>query len=200
MGPEIRTAQASDVPALAAALAVAFFDDPVMAWLLPDAETRQERLRRFFELELRLVGLGQGTVWTTQDHGGAAITTPPGEWRLPWFVAVRHGLAFTRAFGTRLPVASALLQRMEHRHLREPHYYIPYVGVVPERQGRGLGTQLMRPTLELCDERGLPVYLEGTSPRNVTLYQRLGFEILDELRLRDSPPLVRMRRPPAPRT
>ena len=197
MEPRIETAGPEDVGALATALADAFFDDPVLSWLLPDRESRSERLRRFFKLELQLVGLARGTVWTTEGRDGAAITTPPGQWKLPWSVTLRHGRAFTRAFGTRLPVASVLLQLMEHRHIRELHWYIPYIGVVPSSQGRGLGASLMRPTLEECDERGLPAYLEGTSPRNVSLYLRLGFEILDELRLRDSPPLVLMRRPPA---
>ena len=196
MDPTIRTAGAADAPALAKALAAAFFDDPVMGWLLPNAGQRLQRLRRFFDLELRLVGLARGAVWMGDGATGAAIVTPPGRWRLPWAVTVRHGPAFTGAFGTRLPVATALLQRMEHRHLREDHHYLPYIGVVPEAQGRGLGTMLMRPTLERCDREGLPAYLEGTSPRNVELYERLGFAILDELRFAGSPPLVLMRRDP----
>ena len=197
MEPEVRTANSNDVPTLAETMSAAFQDDPVMSWLLPDERERPERLRRFFDLELRLVGLARGSVWTAADRDGAVISTPPGKWRLPVAVTLSHGPAFTRAFGTRLPVAGALLQLMEHRHIREPHHYLAYVGVVPARQGQGLGTQLMLPTLRRCDERGLPAYLEATSPRNVALYERLGFEILDELRLRDSPPLIRMRRPPA---
>jgi GNAT superfamily N-acetyltransferase len=193
---EVCTATPRDVPTLAVAMARAFVDDPVMGWLLPDARRRHEGLRRFFELELRLVGLAHGCVWTTGLRDGAAIATPPGRWRLPWPVALRHGLAFTRAFGTRLPVAAALLQLMEHRHIRERHYYLPYIGVVPASQGRGLGTKLITPTLLRCDQLGVPAYLEATSPRNAALYERLGFVSLGELRFAGSPPLLLMRRPP----
>jgi hypothetical protein len=56
----------------------------------------------------------------------------------------------------------------------------------------------MEPTLRGCDQARLPAYLEATSPRNVSLYERLGFVILDELRLASSPPLILMRRPPQP--
>lgn len=191
----VRTARPDDVPRLADSLAAAFFEDPVMAWLLPDPGGRPERLRRFFELELRLVGLGEGCAWTTDRLDAAALVSPPGHWRLPWSAAVRHGPRFMRAFGVRLPLATALLQTMEHRHIREPHFYIPYIGVAPPSQGRGLGTQLMAPTLSRCDHLGLPAYLEATSPRNVVLYERLGFIGLDELRFLGSPPLVLMRRP-----
>jgi GNAT superfamily N-acetyltransferase len=127
---------------------------------------------------------------------GAALSTPPGQWRLPWTTQLRLGRAYLRAFGTRLPRATFLLGRMEARHLRRPHYYIPFVGVAPEHQGRGLGTALMQPTLDLCAEAGLPAYLEATCERNVRLYARLGFQLVDELHYGGSEPLRLMLRPP----
>jgi ribosomal protein S18 acetylase RimI-like enzyme len=185
----VRAAGAADVPRLAGALAAAFEDDPV-------ARRRAERLRRYFALELRTVGLARGRIWAPEDLGGAALTTPPAMWRLPWSVQLAHGVGFTRAFGLRLPWAAALLARMERRHLREPHHYVAYVGVAPAAQGRGLGTRLLRPTLERCDADGLPAYLEATAPRNIALYERLGFAATDEVRLGGSPPLTLMVRSP----
>jgi RimJ/RimL family protein N-acetyltransferase len=86
---------------------------------------------------------------------------------------------------------------MEFRHPRTAHHYVLIVGVVPELQGQGVGTALMRPTLEHCDEVGLPAYLEASSERSAALYERLGFRCERELRLRSSPPLRLMTRPPA---
>ena len=192
----VQTASAVHAPRLVDALADAFYEDPVMAWLLPDSRSRAVRLRRFFAIELKAVGLSRGRVWATEDSSGAAIVTPPGEWRLPWSVQLRHARGFAAAFGARLPHAAALLSMMERRHPREPHHYIAYVGVEPSRQGQGLGSALLEPTLACCDEAGLPAYLEATSPRNVTLYERLGFIATGELRLASSPPLVPMRREP----
>jgi GNAT superfamily N-acetyltransferase len=85
---------------------------------------------------------------------------------------------------------------MELRHPRAPQYYVLVVGVVPELQGRGLGSALMRPTLDHCDEVGLPAYLEASSERSAALYERLGFRCHRELRLGGSPPLRLMTRPP----
>jgi GNAT superfamily N-acetyltransferase len=110
-----------------------------------------------------------------------------------------QGPSFGRAFGARLPRAAGLLSVIERRHIREPHYYFAYVGVSPEAQGQGLGTALMRPTLDRCDEEGLPAYLEASSERNAALYERLGFELTDELRFAGSPPLRLMLRPPLTR-
>jgi GNAT superfamily N-acetyltransferase len=88
---------------------------------------------------------------------------------------------------------------MEHNHIREPHHYFPYIGVSPEAQGHGLGTAMMRPTLERCDHARLPAYLEATSERNAQLYARLGFELMGELSVLGSPPLWLMRREPSAR-
>jgi hypothetical protein len=54
----------------------------------------------------------------------------------------------------------------------------------------------MRPVLELCDERGLPAYLEATSDRGTQLYRRHGFEVVDEIALPDGPSLWPMWREP----
>jgi ribosomal protein S18 acetylase RimI-like enzyme len=184
------------VPALKDALAAAFADDPVFGWLLPDRSRRRERLARYFELELAHVALRRGCVWTSHARDGAAMAMPPGTWRLPPHVAVLRAPSYARVFGARLPKATALLALMERRHFREAHWYFPYIGVAPESQGRGLGASLMRPTLERCDANGLPAYLEASNERCAALYERLGFNVLDELRLGDSPPLRLMLRPP----
>ena len=84
-------------------------------------------------------------------------------------------------------------------HVREPHYYVRDIGVHPDMQGRGLGSALLRPTLERCDREGLPAYLEASSERNAALYERLGFQLTRELRVGGSPPLRLMLRPPHPR-
>ncbi len=192
-----REASPTDVRQLVMALAAAFEEDPIFSWLLPKENQRFARLLRFFELELRHVALPVGRVWTAAHSVGASLELPPGAWRMPLGAQVAHGPAFVRAFGTHLPRATVLLTLIERRHIREPHYYIPYIGVAPDAQGRGLGTALLRPTLDRCDREGVPAYLEATSERNAALYERLGFKRRGELRLGSSPPLWPMLRPSA---
>jgi ribosomal protein S18 acetylase RimI-like enzyme len=192
---DTRKATASDASRLATTLAEAFVDDPVFLWLMPDDASRQRRLRRFFEIELSQLVLPRGRACTSPDLTGAALSLPPGAWRAPTRVAVQHG----RCFGIHLPKAAGLAALMERRHLREPHYYFPYIGVAPEAQGRGLGSTLMRPTLDRCDKEGLPAFLEATNERNTALYERLGFERRGDLSFAGGPPLHLMVRPPRSR-
>ncbi|HXE43982.1 MAG TPA: GNAT family N-acetyltransferase [Conexibacter sp.] len=183
--PELRTATAQDVTRLAGAMAEAFYDDPVFGWLMPDGERRLGRLRRFYRVELHHVGLARGQAWTSGELAGAAISAPPGAWRVPLRAMLLQG----SLFGLHVARAVRLLGAIERRHLREPHHYFAHIGVAPAAQGQGLGSRLMRPTLDRCDREGIPAYLEASSERNATLYERLGFRLIRELAVGDSPPL-----------
>jgi GNAT superfamily N-acetyltransferase len=197
----IRKASAEDVPRLADALARAFHDDPGWSHLLPHPGDRTERLRLFFETELRGLGMPHGLVWTTDEVVGAAAWAPPDAWRVPVATTVRELPPMARVFGNRLLLAFRSRLRMEGRHPRKPpHWYLAFMGVVPEWQGRGLGTALMRPVLESLDAAGIPAYLESSSTRSRALYQRNGFAVTGEFNLpSDGPPLWQMwREPQAP--
>jgi GNAT superfamily N-acetyltransferase len=190
--PGLRRASTQDIRALKAVLAEAFFEDPILAWLMPQDSKRLARLRRYFAIELRHLALPRGRVWTTSDLAGAALSLPPGAWRSPLRVTLLEG----SAFGVHLSRAARLGAAIEWRHLRGAHYYVRDVGVLPSMQGHGLGSALLRPTLERCDREGLPAYLEASSERSAALYERLGFQITRELRVGGSPPLRLMVRPP----
>lgn len=193
----LRPATADDVRRLKVVLAEAFFDDPVFGWLMPEDGKRRARLRRYFGVDLRHYTLPRGRVWTSADLSGAALTLPPGKWRVPPHTTLLQG----RAFANHLSRAARIGAAMEWRHARElrgPHYYVRDIGVHPDMQGKGLGSALLRPTLDRCDRDGLPAYIEASSERSAALYERLGFQHVKELRVGGSPPLWLMIRPPSP--
>jgi ribosomal protein S18 acetylase RimI-like enzyme len=191
----LRHATTEDVPRLKTVLAEAFFDDPVLSWLMPNDRKRLAHLRRYFGIELRHLALARGRVWTTSDLAGAALTLSPGKWRSPLRVTLLEG----SAFGLHVTRAARMGAAIEWRHVHGPHYYVRDVGVLPSMQGRGLGSTLMGPTLERCDREGLPAYLEASSERNAALYERLGFRITSVLRVGSCPPLRLMLREPKSR-
>jgi len=54
-------------------------------------------------------------------------------------------------------------------------WYLSILGISPDAQGRGLGAQLLAPTLAEADAAGVPCFLETFTPRSVAFYERLGF-------------------------
>ena len=57
-------------------------------------------------------------------------------------------------------------------------WYLSIVGVAPAAQGRGVGADLLAPTLAQARDAQVPCYLETFTPRNLPFYERLGFRAL----------------------
>lgn len=179
---------APDLPRATEVLARAFHGDPLMTWALPDDTRRLERLRRMFLLLGRRLWFRHELAYATGGVAGAAVWLPPGAWHvsLPRQAALLPGMVSgvgARGLSRMLRFANA----MESQHPREPHYYLPVIGVDPAWQGRGLGSALLAPMLARCDREGLGAYLEATSPRNRACYERNGFVATGESRVADSP-------------
>jgi ribosomal protein S18 acetylase RimI-like enzyme len=194
---QVRKATADDVPSLALALARAFFEDPVFAWLVPDASERMRVSERGFAFWLRKIYLPHEECYTTDELTGTALWLPPGKWHLGLLAQLRLAPGMLAATGRRLPQILRATATIESNHPPEEHYYLPFVGVEPAGQGRGLGTALMAPIIARCDQQGLPAYLESTTPRNRACYARQGFEVTEEFRFpKGGPPSWRMWRRP----
>lgn len=180
----VRPARRDEIPQLAAVLARAFAADPFFSYLAGTAPERNQRMRDGWSGILRHASAGLSATWTTEDLAGAAIWLPPG--RKPSLLDnLRLMPDMARLAGWRRLrlVADALevLDARRHAHVPGPHYYLSALGVDPERQGGGLGTALMRPVLDRCDRDGVPAYLETATARNVLLYERAGFEVVEQL-------------------
>jgi ribosomal protein S18 acetylase RimI-like enzyme len=87
--------------------------------------------------------------------------------------------------------------KVEALHPTEPHWYLFTLGTAPERQGHGVGSALLRSRLAHIDESGEPAYLESSKERNLPLYERFGFKVIDTLpSVAGSPVIWRMWREP----
>ena len=74
------------------------------------------------------------------------------------------------------------------------HWYLPWLGVLPDGQGSGLGGRLLEHGLGIVDQQHLPAYLETPNPRTIRFYERYGFEVTAESRSGSCPPVSSMLR------
>jgi GNAT superfamily N-acetyltransferase len=194
---EVRLATAADIPALSRTLGRAFDDDPVMAHLIPpEARRHADRLARFMLLGTR-GAIAEGTVYTTAELSGGAVWRAPGRWKVPTRQLLPDVPGMLWALGRRVRVGMATLQLLERHHPREPHWYLEILGTEPAEQGKGIGSALMAPVLERCDDEGVPAYLESSKEKNIPYYERHGFRVTGELDLPgDGPRLWPMWRDP----
>ncbi len=196
-----RRATAKDLPRLSATLALAFVGYPWTDWTVA-ADDRLRRLEGLFAMDLRAFGLEFGEVWVAGDGAAVAVWMPPattgGETGGPTGGAEPPADPEREALiGDRLPQAKEAEALVGARRPREPHWHLAALGVRPDRQGEGLGSLVLGPVLERCDEEGTPAYTETSARRNVGFYRRHGFEVVEEIEVPGGGPRVwLMRRDP----
>ncbi len=177
----------ADLGRAAEVMSRAFQSDPLFRFLLPDDAERARLSPRFFDLILSFA-IHSGRAYGLSDPlEGVAVWTAPGHRTAPG--AAMRGLLDGRPH--RLLIRSLMLQafrgrrilietEMIHRRCApDPHYYLEAIAVLPESQGRGLASRLIRPFLDRADAEDVSVYLETMAPENIGLYEHYGFRCVE---------------------
>ena len=187
---EIRSATSDEMPRAIAAIVAAFITDPTarFAWQSPHDYllTMPLATREFAGSCFK-----HDTAYVSADFSGAALWLPPG--------VEPNGEALEKMFRDtvkreHLDDLLATFEKMGQSHPREPHWYLPQIGVDPNAQGKGIGAALMRHALGRCDQEQALAYLEASKPQNIPFYQRHGFEVIGEIQIGAAPlvtPMVR---------
>jgi GNAT superfamily N-acetyltransferase len=193
----IRRADHADHQAVATIVAGAFFDDPVVAWLLPDVDRRRQVIVPLFEVSIEPY-LRNGEVYLTDKGEGAAVWLPPGhELTTSEEEAATFGAALEAVAADAIERLGLLEETFAQHHPEGPLYYCQFLATVPALQGRGIGSAFLRDQLQRADQERMPAYHEATTPRNRALYERHGYVNQGEITLPDGgPTLWRMWRDP----
>jgi GNAT superfamily N-acetyltransferase len=189
----VRRASGSDVGDLSRALGHAFFEDPVMNWIMPNSAARARGLAPMFATMARHHFLAGGGVEVAFGDGpivAASLWDPPGRWKQIRREELRMLPGLLWALRWRVPVAEQVLEVMKQNHPEEPHWYLAVIGSDPIARGRGFGHALLRSRLDRCDAEHAPAYLESSNPVNVPYYERFGFAVTREIKIPDGGPCV----------
>ncbi|PRW44883.1 GCN5 family acetyltransferase [Chlorella sorokiniana] len=100
-----------------------------------------------------------------------------------WLQGVRDEMAVRRC--------AAEFRRQHPRYI-----HLLQLAVHPARQGKGLGSRLLRHLTRLADREGLPLYLEASNPRNRALYLQHGFTDFQTVQASGGTPYYAMARLP----
>jgi GNAT superfamily N-acetyltransferase len=175
-----------------ATLTLAFSSDPANRWCWPENADYLAAFPQF----VRALGGGAFAAecaFEIAGGAGAALWLPPGaEPDEAELIAVVQ----RTVHASRQNDLYEVMQQMGRFHPQTPHWYLPFIGVEPLQQCRGLGALLLRPILDRCNHERLPAYLESTNPRNVPFYESLGFRSIGMIQAGASPRIVPMLREP----
>lgn len=195
----VRTIKLKEHKAAAATLAQAFENDEVAFYFLdtPDKKDLKRSDEATWKLHTKIMEYTvaahcrKGLVLSIgENNEGVALWMPPGQNMDDWWTMFRSGMwklyfklskeGRKRWFKEFLPK----LHDTKHDVMgeRDPNsWYLVYIGVTPEAQGRGFSRRLVEHVTEMADEQNVPCYVESSARKNVAIYERFGFEKLTEL-------------------
>jgi ribosomal protein S18 acetylase RimI-like enzyme len=187
----IRRVEVDETDRVVDVIVAAFLTDPIGRFAWPSVS---DYLRHMPRATLAFAGASIEHQTAFAEHGlrGAAMWMAPG--------VFPDGEALEKIFrdtvaADRIDDLLGTFGAMETFHPEEPHWYLPMIGVEPFAQNQGVAAELMRHVTRLVDEQQLPAYLEASSPRNVSLYLRHGFESVGEIQVGRAPVVTPMVRP-----
>ena len=190
--PEVQVVGSEARKQVLQTLQLAFVGDPMARWLFPAASDFLQYLPDFFDA-FGGAAFDHGTAYAVGECKAAALWLPPG-------VDPDEDRAFSlfaeRSAPEKIAALIAFFKQVERYHPKEPCWYLPIIGADPAYTGQGLGAALLKRSLKDCDQGGHVAYLESSNQRNISLYQRHGFEIMGEIQTGDSPTVTPMIRYP----
>lgn len=173
---DIHDARPSDFREVIDTLSLAFHTDPALSHILNDDALRRRRLPKLFDTLVHS-DAQLGRVVRSTGAEAAALWRSPGHADTSSREFIGQLWPMLRIFTTALPRALRIVDGIDRHRPKGEFWYLHFVGVRPDEQGKGWGGRIIREGLARADSDGLPCWLETATPENVPLYQRLGFVI-----------------------
>jgi len=177
----MRKAKRSEKEMIVELLRLSFINNLSVGFLVGSGYGRGSRIRGLMEYACE-VCYRFGEVLITEDGSACALILYP---HLKRFSLYAVWLDIKLLFGV---IGFARLKKVLHReklienqHPKVPFCYLWFIGVDPAVQGKGIGSDLMAELLAKMDAQDLPVYLETSVARNISFYQKFGFQVFHQI-------------------
>ncbi|EPY50112.1 hypothetical protein SPOG_03580 [Schizosaccharomyces cryophilus OY26] len=196
----VQKVEVKDYKKVAAVLAEAFYNDPVHLYFAgpPNGEQYERLLQDCFEY-IAYACLMRGHVFQVDDFSGVALWAGPGERIDDWYTVLRSGLWRLfyklgaenrhRFFNELIPLHNRVMPEAMKDRI-DNFWYLMFVGVKANSRGKGYLRKLLKPILDIADQRNLPCYLESTHPNNRPRYEHFGFRVVQTVQLKQDSDII----------
>jgi ribosomal protein S18 acetylase RimI-like enzyme len=184
--PPIESASKSEVRQIASLLAESLFHDPLECWLFPDERSRLATSERMFRRLLRAkVADGLVRVIRNADNqvASVAVWTPPHPPAPSRWEHYAESFFMRWTYGKRIHEVRRGFTALATRHPNVPYWYLQALATRVEWRGQGHARCLLDEKFREADSQGVLTALETSLPANVAYYEKLGFQVADELML-----------------
>ena len=166
-------------------LSKAFRHDPVFSFLIPDTNQRLKTLNLYFQHVIKY-GLRYGEVYSSPNLEGITVWLPPNNPSHTRWKAIKTGV-LVLPFKVKWKYLASqnkfhkFSDNLHKKLVPYPHWYLSLIGVAPNHQGKGFGQQLLSATINRFDLESKPVYLETNKEKNLEIFKRFGFRIIQKV-------------------
>ena len=166
-------------------LSLAFMDDPLSIEVFSEESTRYNNLMTYFHFRINY-GIKYGVVYaTSEEFEGVAVWLPGKRAHISnWRGMLSGGMKLYSEIGrelmTKFNEINHYTTSFRNSIIQPPYYQLSPIGVIPEMQGKGFGSKLLKPMFERFDDKQIICFLETQTKENIPLYQKYGFKVLKE--------------------
>lgn len=179
----MRQASINDRHLIVKTLTEAFEDNQSINYLIPQLPDKQKRIRAMMDYSFDTCQLF-GKVYISDDGRGCALVSFPDRKRTTIASLFAEIKLIFKSIGIGNLAKAIQREKLISKHYPTHNiYYLWFIGVQPEFQGKGTGQKLMIELLEEADRMKRAVYLETSTLRNIPWYEKFGFEVYAELDL-----------------
>lgn len=164
-------------------LAASFDDNQSVNYITKQDKKRARRIRKLMAYSFEVCYLF-GEVFLTEDKKACALILYPDKKKTTLKTILLDVQLIASCIGIE-NIKKALARETKIKQLQPkgPIYYLWFIGVKPEYQNEGIGSDLLKNIIEDSEKKKRPVYLETSTRKNLPWYKKFGFNIYNELDL-----------------
>jgi len=164
-------------------LTLSFMDNQSVNYIIRQDEKKTKRIRALMDYSYEVCKVF-GEVWLSENEKACALILYPQNKRTTIKSIWLDLKLIFQAIGLR-NIQKALDRESKIKKLQPQinMMYLWFIGVAPEYQHLGIGSNLLNDVLGDAGKENLPTYLETSTLKNLPWYERNGFEIYNRLEL-----------------
>ncbi|WP_193198865.1 GNAT family N-acetyltransferase [Nostoc sp. MG11] len=160
-------------------LTESFLDDPSFSFVFGENSYQVSALNAFFEIFVT-DAMQRGEIMIAPDEQGACIWYPAEVeifneqfedtvGKIIYAISEIAGKESGKRF-------EQLIEKVGQNEPTQKHCEVFFIGLKPSARRKGIGKSLLKPVLDYADTNQVGCYLVSSNPRNISFYERHGFQ------------------------
>lgn len=171
-------ANSNDKSTVVDILCQSFKENNSVNYVVKQDKKREKRIKTLMEYSFELC-LRYGKIYINNSKNACALTLFPDQQRTTIHLDIKLIL---KSIGiSRVVKVLNRNSKIKKHYPQQPIIYLWFIGVNPEEQNKGVGSQLLSEIIMESESTQKPIYLETSMPENLPFYKRFGFTVYNEL-------------------